>query len=99
MPERDVLLVVLTVGVASVLMRVGGFLAAGVLPSHGALPRLMRLAPGNLFVAFAAAGVLEAGWTAFAGCVAAVVAMAGTDREWAALGAGFAVTALAAALG
>ncbi|HEU5192989.1 MAG TPA: AzlD domain-containing protein [Methylomirabilota bacterium] len=99
MPERDVLLVVLTVGAASVLMRVGGFLAAGALPSRGALPRLLRLAPGNLFIAFAAAGVLEAGWPALAGCVAAVVAMARTDHEWAALGAGFAVTALAAALG
>ena len=99
MPEREVLLVVLAVGAASVAMRLGGFLAAGVLPARGVLPRLLRLAPGNLFVAFAAAGVLEAGWPSLAGSVAALAAMALTNREWAALGAGFAVTAVAAALG
>ena len=98
MPERDVVLVVLAVGAASVLMRWGGFLAAGVLPARGALPRLLRLAPGNLFVAFTAAGLLEAGWPSLAGAAAALVTMALTDREWAALGAGFTVAALAAAL-
>ena len=62
------------------------------------LPRLLRLAPGNLFVAFAAAGILEGGLPSLAGCLGAVTAMAVTKREWAALGAGFAAAALVAVL-
>lgn len=90
--------VILAVGAASVLMRLGGFLAAGALPTRGALPRLLRLAPGNLCVAFTAAGVLEGGWPSLAGAAGAVAAMALTNREWAALGVGFAVAAVTAAI-
>jgi len=97
-PETQTLAVILTVGAAAYAMRAGGFLAAGALPRHGLLPRMLRLAPGNLVVAFAAAGMLEGGWPSVAGCAAAVAAMAATRREWAALGAGFAAAALAAAM-
>jgi uncharacterized membrane protein len=98
MPDSQVLAVILAVGAASMLMRVGGFLVAEALPRGGALPRLLRVAPGNLCVAFTAAGVLEGGWPSLAGAIGAVIAMALTDREWAALGAGFAVAALVAAI-
>lgn len=98
MPDLSILVAALAVGAVTYAMRSGGFLAASAMPQHGLLPRLLRLAPGNLFVAFAAAGILEGGWPSLAGCLAAVTAMAVTKREWAALGAGFAAAALASAL-
>ncbi len=98
MPDWRVLTVILAVGAASYAMRAGGFVAAGALPQGGLLPRLLRLAPGNLFAAFAAAGILEGGWPSLAGALGAVVTMAITRREWAALGAGFGAAALASAL-
>ena len=98
MPDLRILAAVLAVGAVTYAMRSGGFLAASAMPQHGLLPRLLRLAPGNLFVAFAAAGILEGGWPSLAGCLGAVTVMAITKREWAALGAGFAAAALASAL-
>lgn len=97
MPEPSILAVILAVGIASYAMRAGGFLAASALPQSGLLSRILRLAPGNLVVAFAAAGILDGGWPSFVGCCGAVAAMAATQREWAALAAGFAAAALAAA--
>jgi branched-subunit amino acid transport protein len=98
MPDWHALTAILAVGAVSYAMRAGGFLAASALPPGGLLPRLLRLAPGNLFVAFAAAGMLQGGWPSLIGCAAAVVTMAATKREWAALGAGFGAVGLAAAL-
>ena len=95
MPEWQILAAVLTVGAASYAMRIAGFLAAGALPQDGLWPKFLRLAPGNLFVAFAAAGILEGGWVSLVGCLGAVATMTVTKREWAALAAGFALVALA----
>jgi hypothetical protein len=97
MSPLDVIPVILAVGAASYAMRAGGYLAAGWLPQGGWLPRVLRLAPGNLFVAFAAAAVSESGWPGMCGCLASIAAMALTHREWAALGAGFAAAAVCAA--
>jgi hypothetical protein len=98
MPDWCVIAAILALGAASYAMRAGGFLAAGTLRNDGLLARLLRLAPGNLCVAFGAAGVLEGGVPHLAGCAAAIAAMAITEREWAALGAGFAAAALAASV-
>jgi uncharacterized membrane protein len=98
MPDTQVLAVILAVGAASYAMRAGGFLMASALPNLTLMQRLLRIAPGNLFVAFAAASVWEGGWTSLIGALAAVTAMAATKREWAALGAGFAAALVAAAL-
>jgi hypothetical protein len=98
MPEWRIVAVVFAVGAASYAMRTGGFLAASALPQSGLLPRLLRLAPGNLCVSFAAAGILEGGWPSLAGGLGAVATMAVTKREWAALGAGFGAAALIAAV-
>jgi hypothetical protein len=95
MPEWQIFAVVFAVGAVSYAMRTAGFLAAGALPQDGLWPRFLRLAPGNLFVAFAAAGVFEGGWVSLIGCLGAAATMAVTKREWAALGAGFALVALA----
>ena len=69
MPDWRIVAVVFAVGAASYAMRAGGFLAAGALPQSGLFPRLLRLAPGNLCVSFAAAGILEGGWASLAGCL------------------------------
>jgi uncharacterized membrane protein len=98
MPDWRIDAAIFAVGVAAYAMRAGGFLTVGALPQTGLLPRLLRLAPGNLFVAFAAAGILAGGWASLIGCAAAVAAMATTKKEWAALAAGFAAAALASAL-
>ena len=98
MPEPQVLAVILAVGAASYTMRVGGFLMAAALPRLSLMQRLLKLAPGNLFIAFTAAGAWEGGWPSLIGGLAAVTAMAATKREWAALGAGFGAALLTAAL-
>lgn len=88
---------ILAVGAASYAMRAGGYVAVSLLPQQGPLQRLLRLAPGNLFAAFAAAGMMEGGWPSAIGCLGAILAMIVTKREWAALGAGFALVAITAA--
>ncbi|MDB5360821.1 MAG: hypothetical protein JWO51_2118 [Rhodospirillales bacterium] len=98
MSDWPVYAAILAVGIAAYAMRAGGFLAIGAMPQTGLVPRLLRLAPGNLFVAFAAAGILEGGWPSLIGCAGAVAAMAATKKEWAALAAGFAGAAIAASL-
>jgi hypothetical protein len=98
MPDWATLVAILALGAVSFAMRAGGYLMAGVLPATGLLPRLLRLAPGNLCVAFGAAGVVDGGWPHLAGCVAAVAGMAATEREWVSLGAGFGAAALVAAI-
>ena len=95
MAEWQVFAAVFAVGAASYAMRTVGFLAAGALPQDGLWPRFLRLAPGNLLVAFAAAGILEGGWVSLVGCLGAAATMRATQREWAALGAGFALVTLA----
>lgn len=83
-------------GFASYAMRAGGFLAAGAIREGSIAARFLRLAPGNLFVAFVAAACLEGGWPSVIGCICALLAMAVTGKEWAALGVGFSTAALAA---
>ena len=96
MSEWRVLAAILAVGASSYAMRAGGFLAAGALPNTGAIPRLLRLAPGNLFIAFTAAGYFGGGWPSLVGSLFALVTMIVAKREWAALAAGFAAAATAA---
>lgn len=96
MPDPQTLAAILVLGLTSYAMRAGGFLAAGLLPRHGLLPRLLALAPGNLVIGFAAAGILEGGWPSLMGGLAALGAMLATEREWAALASGFGAAALAA---
>lgn len=98
MPDWRVLGAILALGLASYSMRAVGFIATGSLSNEGTASRLLRLAPGNLFVAFAAAGCLEGGWPSLAGSVVALATMAATRKEWAALGAGFTAAAAATAL-
>lgn len=98
MPDTSILAAILAVGAASYLMRAGGFIAAGRLREQGLQQRLLKLAPGNLFAAFAAAGMWQGGLPSCAGCLGAVVAMVLTRREWAALAAGFTLAALTALL-
>jgi len=77
-------------------MRSGGFLMAGFMPAGGRIQQFLRLAPGNLFVAFCAAGCLQGGWPTIAGLAVALVAMILIKRDWVALLAGFLAAGLVA---
>jgi branched-subunit amino acid transport protein len=90
MPDWRVLGAILALGLASYAMRAAGFIAVGSLPEDGTVSQVLRVAPGNLFVAFAAAGCLEGGWPSLAGCMLALATMTVTKKVWAALGVGFA---------
>jgi len=98
MPDWRILAAITALGIASYAMRAGGFIAAGAFRGDGLVSRFLRLAPGNLFIAFVAAGCLDGGWPSLIGCASASVTIAATKREWAALAAGFASAASAAAL-
>ena len=98
MPDWRVPGAILALGLASYAMRAAGFMAVGSLPKDGAASQVLRLAPGNLFVAFAAAGCLQGGWPSLAGCLLALATMTVTKKEWAALGVGFAAAAAVSAL-
>ena len=98
MPDWRVVATIVAVGVTSYATRAGGFLAVSAFPESGFVARLLRLAPGNLFVAFVAAGCLAGGWPSVAGSLAALATMAMTQREWAALGVGFSAAAAVSAM-
>ena len=98
MPDWRILLAIGLLGLASYALRIGGFLAASVIAEDSIAARFLRLAPGNLFVAFVAAACLEGGWPSLIGCAGALATMAMTGKEWAALGVGFTAAALTAAL-
>ncbi|QPF85684.1 AzlD domain-containing protein [Bradyrhizobium genosp. L] len=91
--------VIFILGVTCYAMRAGGYVVAASLRDDGITARFLRLAPGNLFVAFIVGGCLSSGLTALVGIIVAVATMAVTDREWAALGAGFAAALATSALG
>lgn len=86
--------VVITLAVLTYLMRVGGYLLANIMGISPTADRLLRLAPGNLFVAVATAAAAKGGVPIVAGSIGTMLMMKLTGREWIALPAG----ALAAAL-
>lgn len=94
--DRDTLLIICVLGCVSYSLRAGGYLAASLFPGNGIRARILKLAPGNLFVAFTAAGLWHSGWPVVTGTLCTLVTMKITQREWAALGVGFGVVALAA---
>ena len=57
------------------------------------MDRVLRAAPGNLFIAVAAVAVVKGGLPIAAGSVATVLAMHLTGREWVALPVGAAAAA------
>lgn len=96
--DLAVLGVIFILGVTCYAMRAGGYVVASSLREDGITARFLRLAPGNLFIAFIVGGCLSGGLVGVVGTLVAVAAMAVTDREWAALGAGFAAALATSAL-
>ncbi len=92
-------LVVLALAALTFSMRVGGWLAARAMGVSPLMDRVLRAAPGNLFVAVAAVAVVKGGLPVAAGCVATMAAMHLTGREWVALPVGAAAAAAASWLG
>src|SRR5215475_9073701 len=83
-------------GAPSFGLRAGGFLAAGAMPENGLVARLLKKAPGSLFVAFVAGACAESGWPGIVGCAFGLVTMLATKKEWAGLLAGFGAAAIVA---
>jgi hypothetical protein len=65
--ERDTLLIICVLGCVSYSLRAGGYIAASLFPANGIWARILKLAPGNLFVAFTAVGLWHSGWPVLAG--------------------------------
>jgi uncharacterized membrane protein len=93
-----VLVAIGVLGLVSYALRAGGFLAAGLVREDGSVTRFLRLAPGNLFIAFVAAACVEGGWPGAIGSTAALAGMVATRKEWVALTAGFSAAAVVARL-
>uniref|UniRef100_A0ABS3MG06 Branched-chain amino acid ABC transporter permease n=2 Tax=Bradyrhizobium quebecense TaxID=2748629 RepID=A0ABS3MG06_9BRAD len=89
MKNLDVLGVIFILGLTCYAMRAGGYVLAASMRDDGIAARFLRLAPGNLFIAFIVSGCLSGGLAGLVGTLVALVTMAATAREWAALGAGF----------
>jgi hypothetical protein len=98
MPDWQTFGAIGLLGLVSYAMRAGGFLAAGVIREGSIAAKFLRLAPGNLFVAFVTAACLEGGRPNVFGCACALVTMAVTRKEWAALGAGFVAAMVTASM-
>jgi uncharacterized membrane protein len=82
--------VVFALAVLTYLMRVGGYLLANVMGISPTADRLLRLAPGNLFVAVVTAAAAKGGVPIIAGSIGTMLMMKLTRREWLALAAALA---------
>jgi hypothetical protein len=98
MTDLQVIVTIMAIGAVSIAMRLSGYLAAHTLPKTNFTARIVRLAPGNLAIAFVALGCLQSGWPSFVGSIAALTAMIVAGRQWAALLVGFIASALVAAV-
>jgi len=99
MHDLEILGAIAILGVTCYAMRAGGYVLASSLRDDGIAARFLRLAPGNLFIAFIVGGCLSGGLAGLAGTLVAIAAMAITNREWAALGAGFGAALATSAFG
>ncbi len=99
MHDLQVLGVIFILGITCYAMRAGGYVLAASMREDGVAARFLRLAPGNLFIAFIVGGCLSGGLAGVVGTVVATVTMAITAKEWAALGAGFGAALAASTIG
>lgn len=99
MHDLEVLGVICILGVTCYAMRAGGYILAASMRDDGVATRFLRLAPGNLFIAFIVGGCLSGGLAGLVGTIVALMTMAITAREWAALAAGFGAAVAASAVG
>jgi len=99
MRNIEITILIVVLGITSYAMRAGGYLLARFIRDDGNFARLLRLAPGNLFVAFVSAGCLSGGRPMLIGGGVALATMAITTREWAAVGAGFLAAMIASSTG
>jgi uncharacterized membrane protein len=99
MDDLRILGAIVVLGLTCYAMRAGGYVLASSLRDDGLIARFLRLAPGNLFIAFIVAGCLSGGVAGLVGTLAAAVTMAVTAREWAALGVGFGAALATSAIG
>ena len=96
MDDTDIWVAIAAIGAASYLMRAGGYLAAAAIHPESRWARVLKVASGNVLVAFVVAGCMQRGIPGCIGCAAALIAMLLTRREWLALGIGMAAALWAA---
>jgi len=99
MTDPQVVAAIMAIGGASIAMRLTGYVAADVLPGTAVTARIVRLAPGNLSIAFVTIGCMQGGWPSFIGSAVALTGMVSSKRQWLALLLGFVASALVAAVG
>jgi uncharacterized membrane protein len=90
---------ILAVALAVFAMRAGGYVTAAAFGIGPLTERVLRLAPGHLFIALTAAAMAGGGLSVAMGAAATIVVMVALDREWAGLLAGAAGAALGAWIG
>ena len=99
MTDLQVIAAIMAIGGASIAMRLTGYVAVDLLPGASVTARIVRLAPGNLSVAFVTIGCVQGGWPSVIGSAVALTGMVLSKRQWAALLMGFVAAALVAAVG
>jgi uncharacterized membrane protein len=91
---ENAILVIALASLATYLMRAGGLLMAGHLPSGGRIGRALNALPGTILISLAAPGFLSEGIVGFAGGVVTVGISFLTKNVFVAMLAGVLVVAL-----
>ncbi|MFD2265159.1 AzlD domain-containing protein [Lacibacterium aquatile] len=94
--ENDILLALAALAVLTFALRAGGFVAVKRADPGSLFYRLLYLAPGNLFIGFAVAGIIAGGVVTAVGIIAAVLAAQIFKNEMISMAAGAAGVALTA---
>lgn len=86
--------VIFFVSLVTYLMRVGGLLLAGYLPTGGRFGRALNALPGTILISLAAPGFFNEGFTGFAAGLVTVAITFKTQNVFLAMLAGMLVVAL-----
>ncbi|WP_320008859.1 AzlD domain-containing protein [Maridesulfovibrio sp.] len=92
--SENAILVVVFVSLATYLMRVGGLLLAGYLPTGGRVGRALNALPGTILISLAAPGFFNEGFIGFAAGLVTVAMAFKTKNVFLAMLAGMLVMAL-----
>ncbi|WP_432736962.1 AzlD family protein [Maridesulfovibrio sp. FT414] len=88
------MIVIVLASMATYLMRVGGLMLAGCLPSGGRIGRVLNALPGTILISLAAPGFFNEGVIGFAGGIVTVAVAFKTKNVFLAMFMGMLVVAL-----
>jgi uncharacterized membrane protein len=92
-PENALIVIVLT-SLATYVMRAGGLMLAGYLPTGGRIGRALNALPGTILISLAAPGFFNEGIIGFAGGVVTIAVTFKTRNVFVAMFLGMLVVAL-----